>query len=83
MLDFWGGLGGAASQATQSGIFEMKTYKNLYPRIYSFGNLFMAFAAAREGKRSRAAVADFEFDLEAMVYGANAFTCPSSADRAA
>jgi len=42
----------------------MKTYKNLYPQICSFANLYLAFRAARKGKRSRPAVASFEFDLE-------------------
>jgi retron-type reverse transcriptase len=42
----------------------MKTYKNLYPQVYSFSNLYWAFRAARRGKRDRAAVASFEFDLE-------------------
>ncbi len=42
----------------------MKTYKNLYAQIHSFGNLYVAFRAARKGKRNRAAVASFEFDLE-------------------
>ena len=41
----------------------MKTYKNLYPHICSF-NLYLAFRAARKGKRDRVAVASFEFDLE-------------------
>ncbi|MBN1934900.1 MAG: group II intron reverse transcriptase domain-containing protein [Anaerolineae bacterium] len=42
----------------------MKTYKNLYPRVYSFENLYRAYRAARKGKRKRVAVASFEFDLE-------------------
>ena len=42
----------------------MKTYKNLYPHIHTFANLYWPFRAARRGKRSRAAVASFEFDLE-------------------
>jgi RNA-directed DNA polymerase len=42
----------------------MKTYKNLYPQIYSFGNLYVAYLAARKGKRDQVAVASFEFDLE-------------------
>jgi RNA-directed DNA polymerase len=42
----------------------MKTYKNLYPQIHNFDNLYAAFRAARKGKRNRAAVASFEFDLE-------------------
>ena len=42
----------------------MKTYKNLYPQIFSFDNLYWAFRAARKGKRDRVAVSSFEFDLE-------------------
>ena len=42
----------------------MKTYKNLYPQIYSFENLYRSFRAARKGKRDRVAVASFELDLE-------------------
>jgi retron-type reverse transcriptase len=42
----------------------MKTFKNLYTQIYSFANLYRAFRAARKGKRGRAAVASFEFNLE-------------------
>jgi retron-type reverse transcriptase len=42
----------------------MKTYKNLYPKIYDFENLYRAFRAARKGKRGRPAVAAFEFDME-------------------
>ncbi len=42
----------------------MKTYKNLYPQIHTFSNLYWAYRAARRGKRQRVAVASFEFDLE-------------------
>lgn len=42
----------------------MKTYKNLYPRICSFENLYLAYRQARRGKRDRVTVAEFEFDLE-------------------
>jgi RNA-directed DNA polymerase len=43
----------------------MKTYKNLYPHIYAFVNLYRAFRAARKGgKRKQGEVASFEFDLE-------------------
>ena len=42
----------------------MKTYKNLYPQIYAFENLYYAYRAARKGKRARPAVAAFEFDME-------------------
>ncbi|RLC74606.1 MAG: RNA-dependent DNA polymerase [Chloroflexi bacterium] len=42
----------------------MKTYKNLYPCVYDFGNLYAAYRQARQGKRSRPDVAAFEFDME-------------------
>ena len=42
----------------------MKSYKNLYPHVYNFGNLYWSYRAARKGKRERTAVAGFEFDLE-------------------
>lgn len=42
----------------------MKTYKNLYPQISSFANLEVAWRKARKGKRSKQAVARFEFDAE-------------------
>jgi retron-type reverse transcriptase len=55
----------------------MKTYKNLYPQIYNFGNLYVAYLAARKGtlapalrsgasagERDQVSVASFEFNLE-------------------
>jgi RNA-directed DNA polymerase len=42
----------------------MKTYKHLYPQIASFANLERAWRKARKGKRSKLAVAAFEFDAE-------------------
>jgi RNA-directed DNA polymerase len=42
----------------------MKTYKNLYSQVYDFANLSVAYRRARRGKRDRAALAGFEFDLE-------------------
>jgi retron-type reverse transcriptase len=42
----------------------MKTYKNLYPRIHTFTNLYQAYLQARRGKRTRAVVADFEMQAE-------------------
>jgi len=41
-----------------------KTYRNLYPQICAFENLYLAFHKARRGKRSRTDVATFEFNLE-------------------
>jgi len=47
----------------------MKTYKHLYPRIYSFENLYLAFRKARRGgKRKKESVAAFELDLEANLW---------------
>ncbi|MCR4406308.1 MAG: reverse transcriptase/maturase family protein [Anaerolineae bacterium] len=42
----------------------MKTYKNLYPQICSFENLFAAYREAARGKRGRPNVARFEMELE-------------------
>ncbi len=38
----------------------MKTYRNLYPQITSFENLYWAYRAARKGKRGNLSVAQFE-----------------------
>lgn len=42
----------------------MKTYRNLFPQIYTFSSLLYAFHRARKGKRNRNEVAAFEFNLE-------------------
>lgn len=42
----------------------MKTYKNLYAKVYSLGNLRKAFANARKGKSQKPYVKEFEADLE-------------------
>jgi retron-type reverse transcriptase len=42
----------------------MKTYKNLYTQVTAFESLYQAYRLARRGKRDRAAVADFELNLE-------------------
>lgn len=42
----------------------MKTYKRLFERLWTFENLWLAFHQARKGKRSKAAVAMFEYHLE-------------------
>jgi retron-type reverse transcriptase len=42
----------------------MKTHKQLYSQITSFENLYLAFKAARRGKRARPDIAEFEFNLE-------------------
>ena len=38
----------------------MKTYKHLYPQVYDFENLYLAYRKARKGKRGRAQPAMFE-----------------------
>jgi len=39
---------------------KMKTYKHLYPQVYDFENLYLAYRKARKGKRGRAQPAQFE-----------------------
>jgi RNA-directed DNA polymerase len=47
----------------------MKSYKNLYPQVYAFENLYQAFRKARRGgKRKKESVAAFELDLEANLW---------------
>jgi len=41
-----------------------KTYGGLYPRIYNFGNLFLAYQKARKGKRYKENVLAFSCHLE-------------------
>ena len=41
----------------------MKTYKNLYPEIYSLKNLFFAWKEARKGKTKRNYIIEFEKNL--------------------
>ncbi len=41
-----------------------KQYRHLYPHIYSFSNLLLAYHKAARGKRSHPAVADFEYHLD-------------------
>ncbi|HNB51089.1 MAG TPA: hypothetical protein PK530_04070 [Anaerolineales bacterium] len=38
----------------------MKTYRNLYPQVHTFENLYLAYRKARKGKRSKAPAAAFE-----------------------
>ena len=42
----------------------MKTYRNLYPQIYDFGNLYCAYLKARRGKRYRPEMLQFTAHLE-------------------
>ena len=46
----------------------MKTYKHLFERLCSFDNLWQAFHQARRGKRTKGAVAAFEYHLERNLF---------------
>jgi len=39
---------------------RLKTYKHLYPQVYDFENLYLAYRKARKGKRGRTQPAQFE-----------------------
>ena len=41
----------------------MKTYKNIYPQICTYQNLYHAWRKAAKGKRQAPEVADFEYFL--------------------
>jgi len=46
-----------------------RTFKNLYPQIYDWDNLYQAWCKARRGgKRRWPTVAAFEFDLEGNLW---------------
>ena len=42
----------------------MQTYNNIYPKIYSYSNLFLAYKKARKGKSKKDYVIEFEKELE-------------------
>jgi RNA-directed DNA polymerase len=42
----------------------MKTYNNLFEKIYSFENLHLAYLKARKGKRYRKEILNFSYNLE-------------------
>lgn len=46
----------------------MKTYRNLYPQVCDWNNLYLAYRKARKGKRSRVPAASFEFRQEEYLY---------------
>jgi RNA-directed DNA polymerase len=46
----------------------LKSYRHLFPQLIDFENLYLAFRKARKGKRDRAEVAAFEFDLETNLF---------------
>jgi len=44
--------------------YIMKTYKNIYYKIYSWPNIFLAYKKARKGKTKKLYVQEFEKDLK-------------------
>jgi retron-type reverse transcriptase len=46
----------------------MKTYRNLYPQVYDFENLYVSYWAARRAKRGRVEVARFEAQVEDALF---------------
>ena len=46
----------------------MKTFKNLYPRIVTFENVYAAYLKARKGKRYREYTLDFTGNVEAEMW---------------
>lgn len=46
----------------------MKTYRNLYPQVYAFENLYQAYRQARKGKRGKTEVAAFERHYEEELF---------------
>jgi retron-type reverse transcriptase len=43
----------------------VKTYRNLYPQVCDWDNLYLAYRKARKGKRGKPPAATFEYGLEA------------------
>ena len=43
----------------------MKTYRHLYPQVWDWENLYLAWRKARKGKRGLEPAATFEYNLEA------------------
>ncbi len=44
-------------------VFIMKTYKNLYSKVYNLVNLYFSFKKARKGKTKKSYVIEFQKDL--------------------
>jgi retron-type reverse transcriptase len=42
----------------------MKTYRHLYPQVFDWDNLYLAYRKARKGKRGRLPAATFEYNQE-------------------
>lgn len=60
--------GYAFGMALASKIPFMKTYKDLYPKIYDLKNLILAFKKARKGKTKKLYVIEFENNLRKNLF---------------
>jgi len=49
-------------------IFFMKTYNNLYSKIYSLNNIYLAYLKARRNKRYKKQILEFNYNLEENLY---------------
>ena len=47
----------------QGSCIRLKTYRHLYPRIWAWDNLHLAYRKARKGKRGKRPAAEFEFAI--------------------
>lgn len=57
-------LNNAFRNSSLAGTFIVKSYSNLYDKLCSFDNLFLAYRKARKGKGSKWYVREFEKDME-------------------
>ncbi len=67
----WGCRGAQHPPARATGAkrdFFMKTYRNFYPQIYDFDNLYRAYTTARRGKRGTYDVMRFEQQVEDKLF---------------
>jgi len=55
-------------QEKHKGLNLAKTYKNLYPKIINFQNLFLASRKAQKGKRYRESTLEFNMELEKNLF---------------
>ena len=62
-----GGFGGVVCPPTKN-FEEMKSYKHLYPQVWSFENLLESFYQARRGKPKTPGLCAFEYDLEQNLF---------------
>lgn len=62
------GVPGGRSSPLARKKFFMRTYRNFYPQIYAFANLYAAYVAARRAKRGRIEVVRFADRVEEQLF---------------